>query len=513
MTGQRTVLHWQAPGRGINDTRHDRKRVVHGAWVLPALEAMAGGSARGLRLFDLRGVLRHSSRHLDFPWPAQRSRAEVSGPALRGIHISLWADASRTDGDAMVANLRNSSLREGGYSSRLGSDRRADFPLIPKAVAIPSPLALQNANNVLRQEISAHEETLRRLREAQEELERKVVERTSELERAKRRFEALVAASAQIFWAAQPDGSITEDSPSWRAFTGQTYDEWKGTGWLEALHPEDRATALAAWTQAVGTNEIYNVEYRLKHTSGEYRWTAARGVPLIESDGKAREWVGMNVDITERKESEEYASLIMRELSHRTKNLLAIIASLVRRTIDGKRDPVVQAGDFIERIHGLARSHDLLVRGEWRGVSLHDLVSSHLEPFGAVERATISGPLIEVRPEAAQNIGLALHELATNAVKHGALQKDDKLALVVTWSIATEDGEQSLVLTWLEETRSREPAEGMPAGFGRTMLEQLVAAAVRGTAHYELTENHVRWSLRAPLRNIVGASEDLAKEA
>ena len=387
------------------------------------------------------------------------------------------------------------------------------FPLIPKAVAIPSPLALQNANNVLRQEISAHEETLRRLREAQENLERNVVERTSELERAKRRFEALVAASAQIFWAAQPDGSITEDSPSWRAFTGQTYDEWKGTGWLEALHPEDRETTLAAWTQAVATNQIYNVEYRLKHTSGEYRWTAARGVPLIEADGKAREWVGMNEDITERKESEEHASLIMRELSHRTKNLLAIMVSLVRRTIDGKRDPIVQAGDFIERIHGLARSHDLLVRGEWRGVSLHDLVSSHLEPFGAADRATLRGPQIDVRPEAAQNIGLALHELATNAVKHGALQKDDKLALAVTWSIATEDGEPSLVLTWLEETLPRKSTEGIPAGFGRTMLEQLVAAAVRGTAHYEITENHVRWSLRAPLRNIVGASEDLAKEA
>ena len=389
------------------------------------------------------------------------------------------------------------------------------FPLIPKAVAIPSPLALQNANTVLRQEISAHEETLHRLREAQEELERKVVERTSELERAKRRFEALVTASAQIFWAAQPDGSIAEDSPSWRAFTGQTYDEWKGTGWLEALHPEDRATTLAAWTQAVDINEIYKVEYRLKHASGEYRWTAARGVPLIETDGKASEWVGMNEDITERKESEEHASLIMRELSHRTKNLLAIIASLVRRTLDGKRDPVVQAGDFIERIHGLARSHDLLVRGEWRGVSLHDLVSSHLEPFGAADRATINGPLIELRPEAAQNIGLALHELATNAVKHGALLRDDKLALAVTWSIATEDREPSLVLTWLEETVPRQPAEaeGIPAGFGRTMLEQLVAAAVRGTAHYELTENHVRWSLRAPLQNIVGASEDVAKEA
>ena len=255
------------------------------------------------------------------------------------------------------------------------------FPLIPKAVALPSPRALQDANDGLRRAIGAREETLLRLHEAQQDLEHKVAEPTRELERAKRRFEALVTASAQIFWLARPDGSITDDSPSWRAFTGQSYDEWKGTGWLDALHPDDRASALAAWTKAVEAGAIYDVEYRVKHVSGDYRWTAARGVALIAEDGQASEWVGMNEDITARKRSEEHANLIMRELSHRTKNLLAIIVSLVRRTIDGKRDPVAQAADFVDRIHGLARSHDLLVRGEWRGVSLRDLVVSHLEPF------------------------------------------------------------------------------------------------------------------------------------
>ena len=386
------------------------------------------------------------------------------------------------------------------------------FPLIPKAVALPSPRALQDANDGLRRAIGAREETLLRLHEAQQDLEHKVAERTRELERAKRRFEALVTASAQIFWLARPDGSITDDSPSWRAFTGQSYDEWKGTGWLDALHPDDRASALAAWTKAVEAGAIYDVEYRVKHVSGDYRWTAARGVALIAEDGQASEWVGMNEDITARKRSEEHANLIMRELSHRTKNLLAIIVSLVRRTIDGKRDPVAQAADFVDRIHGLARSHDLLVRGEWRGVSLRDLVVSHLEPFGIAEHGTIDGPDVEVRPEAAQNIGLALHELATNAAKHGSLKGEGSLALAVTWSIAGDASEPSLQLDWAERTLPRKQADAARAGFGRTMLEQLVGAALRGETKYDLTETHVRWTLRAPLRNIVGTGNGEVKQ-
>src|SRR5262249_38146592 len=124
----------------------------------------------------------------------------------------------------------------------------------------------------------------------------------------------------------------------------------------------DRARTLDAWQTAVETRDKYDVEYRLQHIDGTYHWTSARGVPLVNSHGQVTEWVGMNEDITHRKRSEEHSHLIMRELSHRTKNLLAVIASLARRTLDGSRDLGSQAEDFVDRIHGLARSHDLLVR-------------------------------------------------------------------------------------------------------------------------------------------------------
>ena len=125
-----------------------------------------------------------------------------------------------------------------------------------------------------------------------------------ELEKNRERFEALVQASSQIVWTTDADGKVNADSPTWRAFTGQTYDEWVDDGW-NAVHPDDRERSAAAWNKAIESQSLFETEYRVRHRSGEYRWTAVRGVPLRNLDGSIREWVGMNTDITERKEAEE----------------------------------------------------------------------------------------------------------------------------------------------------------------------------------------------------------------
>ena len=379
------------------------------------------------------------------------------------------------------------------------------FPLIPRAVAIPSPRTLQAANAGLRRAITAHEDTLGELRTARSDLEARVAARTRELEHAKARLEALIRASAQIFWTTSADGQVMEDSPTWRAFTGQSYDQFRGSGWLNAVHPDDQALTLAAWREAVANKATYKVEYRVKEAGGGYRWTSARGVPLYQDDGEVSEWVGMNEDISARKRSEEHSNLIMRELSHRTKNLLAVIASLARRTFDDQGDPKTQSLDFVERIHGLARSHDLLVRADWRGVSLGDLVQSHLEPFGFdAERVDIEGPPLSIKPEAAQSIGLALHELATNATKHGGLKTADG-RLRVRWHVEERNSESELCLEWSEDTVAA-PRKGKASGFGRTVLEQLVGASVGGSTEYRFVGNRLLWRLHAPLDGVKAAA-------
>ncbi len=134
-----------------------------------------------------------------------------------------------------------------------------------------------------------------------------------------RRFRSLVRATAQVVWTATPQGEIVEDSPTWRAFTGQTFEQWRGRGWLNALHPDDRETTLTQWGIAIAHREDYRAEYRLWHVSGTYRWTLARGVPVFDEAGELVEWIGINTDIHERKQAE--ASLIEAERHARQSEL------------------------------------------------------------------------------------------------------------------------------------------------------------------------------------------------
>ena len=131
--------------------------------------------------------------------------------------------------------------------------------------------------------------------------------RQAEKERreSEERFRSLVSATAQVVWTTDRDGKVVEDSPSWRAFTGQNYEQWKGWGWLDAIHPDDREGTAHVWRQGVKDKCLVQTAYRLRAADGSYRWTAVRAVPVLETDGRVREWVGMNTDITQRKQAEE----------------------------------------------------------------------------------------------------------------------------------------------------------------------------------------------------------------
>ena len=124
------------------------------------------------------------------------------------------------------------------------------------------------------------------------------------LRRGAERYRALLAATAQVVWTTPPDG-LVEDMPMWREYTGQTLEQVRGWGWLDAVHPDDRERTSAIWSQAVAERRIYETEYRIRHAGGEYRHFAIRGVPVLEEDGSIREWVGACTDIHERRQIED----------------------------------------------------------------------------------------------------------------------------------------------------------------------------------------------------------------
>jgi two-component system, sensor histidine kinase and response regulator len=149
------------------------------------------------------------------------------------------------------------------------------------------------------------------LRQAHEELEARVQQRTVELWQAteglrqnEQRYRSLVEATTAVVWGTAASGEVESDLPSWAAFTGQALEQIKGLGWLEAIHPEDRAYTASAWSAASATGSLYQVEHRVRRYDGEYRHMLARGVPITDKEGTILEWVGAHTDLTEQRQAE-----------------------------------------------------------------------------------------------------------------------------------------------------------------------------------------------------------------
>jgi PAS domain S-box-containing protein len=207
------------------------------------------------------------------------------------------------------------------------------------------------------------------------------------LERSEARFRSLVLATSHSVWITTPDG-VVEDSPSWRAFTGQTLEEYVGLGWLEVIHPDDRERVWAAWCKAREANAPHEMEYRARRHDGVYRHLLARAAPVVGRDGRITEWIGATTDITERKEEEHLRELYVGMLGHDLRNPLAsIVTSASLLTRHGSLSPedaclverIARAGErmrrMIDQILDLTRSR--LGGGipvVPRPAELHDLV-------------------------------------------------------------------------------------------------------------------------------------------
>ena len=200
----------------------------------------------------------------------------------------------------------------------------------------------------------------------------------------------------------------------------------------------------------------------------------------------------------ELRKRQEHAEFLMRELAHRAKNQLAVVKGMALQT--ARRSPDVShfIAQFDRRIQGLAQSQDVLLRQNWRGAWLFDLVRAHLDIFGITDRVRMEGPNLLLDATAVQNLGFALHELATNAVKHGALSvPSGKVLIRCSWS-----GEGAASLSW---TETGGPPVHVPAqkGFGYRVITELVPRSLSGSAKLEFAEAGIRWHQDIPGLNIL----------
>jgi PAS domain S-box-containing protein len=266
---------------------------------------------------------------------------------------------------------------------------------------------------------------------------------------------------------------------------------------LKRLHPGDMERFSAVRKAALNPVDPkpYVNEYRIVRRDGRVRWVDSRGLAYFEGAGRERRlvsFVGTVQDITERKEREEREHLLMREINHRAKNMLSVVDAIAHQT--ATRNPKDFIERFSERIQALSVNQDLLVRNEWNGVEIADLVHTQLAHFADLigSRIATHGPKLHLNPASAQAIGLALHELATNAGKYGALSTDRGRV-----DIAWETVGNAFTMSWTE--RDGPPVcKPKQRGFGTIVIEAMAEYSVDGTVDLHFTPSGVTWRLTCP---------------
>ena len=277
------------------------------------------------------------------------------------------------------------------------------------------------------------------------------------------------------------------------------------------VHPDDLNALRATFQESLDPACPRHVEceYRVvNRADGSVRWVAGDGDVTFEN-GQPVRIAGTVQDITERKRAQERIELLMREVNHRSKNMLTIVQAIARQTAANS------AGDFLDRFGGrieaLAASQDLLVKNAWKGVALADLVQSQLGPLGALigSRIEIAGPSFLISPPAAQTLGMALHELATNADKHGALSNRHG-RVDIEWRLEpAEDGETAFLMSWCE-SGGPPVKEPYRRGFGSVIVADMPEASLGAKVYVDYARAGLTWRLRCPAHEVLEECQSLA---
>jgi PAS domain S-box-containing protein len=276
------------------------------------------------------------------------------------------------------------------------------------------------------------------------------------------------------------------------------------------VHAEDREHVRWRKRQILKAEDQYQLTYRIRRPDGEVRWVMDRGQVERDSTGKALRVIGVLVDITDLKASEQRQRLLFDELNHRVKNTLAIVQSLALQTLRSSPDPQAFGKAFGERLQSLSRAHDLLAQSAWQGAPLGRLIEAILEPFGAQgggegRRIEVTGTAVDLPANVTITLALMLNELATNAAKYGALSVGaGKVA--ISWTVQANGKALAVELVWREQDG---PPIAAPQhrGFGSRLLAAS-AHQIQGALDMEFAAAGLVCRLWFSIPAIPGVSRD-----
>ena len=282
--------------------------------------------------------------------------------------------------------------------------------------------------------------------------------------------------------------------------SGYSREELLERRFIDITHPDDREQDLARFDkQVTGEIDRYTIEKRYVCKDGQVRWIQVTSSTVRDGQGAFAYGVRMVQDITDRVQSERRQKLLLDELNHRVKNTLATVQSLAAQTARTCQSAQEFRARFEPRLIALSKAHDRLTRNRWEGANLREIVADELAPYEAKgRRLQVTGPDLILPPRTSLSLSMALHELATNAAKHGALAVESG-KLRIGWETLSEDSTSStlVALVW-EESEGPPVSEPAATGFGSRLL-RVTAAELDGLMTMDFGPSGLVWTLRFPL--------------
>ena len=300
--------------------------------------------------------------------------------------------------------------------------------------------------------------------------------------------------------AKEPGNPIIFANDAFLSLTGYDREEVLGQSFnflmARGADPEALAQVEAAFEGSTDSGS----EIRYRRKDGSVFWAAIFISPVRDEGGDVVQHFASFVDLTKHKQEQAQSTMMIDELNHRVKNTLATVQSIVWQALRKASDPEVIRESIESRLFALSRSHDLLTRENWEGAGLLDLVNEAMEPFGVAngrtERFVITGKNIRLPPKVTLALGIAFHELATNAVKYGAFSNEAG-SILIAWTIEPRPEGDRLILRWQEKDG---PPVTPPSrkGFGSRVIERGLAHELQGTVNLDYRADGVVCTINIP---------------